>query len=206
MESAVSGPIPFSASRSARKRQVGAANIRSSDPPHRASRNATKFFSRCAFCRKYPEERMSFSNFGNDTSRMPATLSLLAARRLAIARSTFVHEVFCVRIAPTMTSNGVSAGHQCCRPQARASLRYIARTAASGFSVGPTAADILLATMRYILRFLWNATRGHRLAPWRSPYLRWRIETYTGIKMQSIGFLEWTGEMERYARVKPKNP
>jgi hypothetical protein len=53
--------------------------------------------------------------------------------------------------------------------------------------------------------------------------LRWRIETYTGLKMQSIGFLEfwgfswrerrelvrfltWTGEMERYARVKPKNP
>ena len=84
-------------------------------------------------------------------------------------------------------------------------------------------ADILITAMHYILRFLWNATRGHRLAPWRSPYLRWRIETYTGIKMQSIGFLEffgftwreraelfrflkWTGEMERYARVKPKNP
>ena len=87
----------------------------------------------------------------------------------------------------------------------------------------PLAADILVATMRYILRFLWNATRGHHLTPWRSAYLRWRIETYTGIKMQSIGFLEffgftwrerrellrflkWTGEMERYARVKPKNP
>ena len=82
---------------------------------------------------------------------------------------------------------------------------------------------IPLKHIGYILRFLWNATRGHRLAPWRSPYLRWRIETYTGIKMQSIGFLEffeftwrerrellrflaWTGEMERYARVKPKNP
>lgn len=85
------------------------------------------------------------------------------------------------------------------------------------------AADILIAIMRYILRFLWNATRGHHLTPWRSAYLRWRIETYTGIKMQSIGFLEfcgftwrermdllrflkWTGEMERYARAKPKNP
>ena len=45
----------------------------------------------------------------------------------------------------------------------------------------------------YILRFLWNATRGHRLAPWRSAYLRWRIETYTGLKMQSIGFLEFWG-------------
>ncbi len=88
---------------------------------------------------------------------------------------------------------------------------------------GNRVADILITPMHYILRFLWNATRGHRLAPWRSPYLRWRIETYTGIKMQSIGFLEflgftwrervelfrflkWTGEMERYARVKPKNP
>ncbi len=96
---------------------------------------------------------------------------------------------------------------------------------AEEWAVGKTGrhADILIAAMHYILRFLWNATRGHRLAPWRSPYLRWRIETYTGIKMQSIGFLEffgftwrervelfrflkWTGEMERYARVKPKNP
>lgn len=77
--------------------------------------------------------------------------------------------------------------------------------------------------MRYILRFLWNATRGHHLAPWRSPYLRWRLETYTGVKMHKIGFfefvsfmwrekrqlvrfLQWTADMEQYARVKPKNP
>ena len=77
--------------------------------------------------------------------------------------------------------------------------------------------------MWYLLRFLWNATRGHHLAPWRSPYLRWRIETYTGVKMKDIGFLEffefmwkeraelfrflqWTAEMERSARPKPKNP
>ena len=45
--------------------------------------------------------------------------------------------------------------------------------------------------MRYMLRFLWNATRGHRLTPWRSPYLLWRIETYCGVKMQQIGFLEF---------------
>lgn len=76
--------------------------------------------------------------------------------------------------------------------------------------------------MRYIVRFLWNASKGHRLAPWRSPYLRWRIETYCGVKMDQVGFLEfwgflwreriqilhflkWTGQMERYARPKPKN-
>jgi len=77
--------------------------------------------------------------------------------------------------------------------------------------------------MWQILRLLWNATRGHRLAPWRSPYLCWRIETYCGVKMSQVGFLEfwgfmwrersellrylkWTSRMERYARVKPKNP
>ena len=77
--------------------------------------------------------------------------------------------------------------------------------------------------MKKILRFLWKATRGYRLTPWRSPYLRWRIETYTGLKMDKIGFfefwaflwrerealirfLEWTATMEDYAKPKPKNP
>ena len=77
--------------------------------------------------------------------------------------------------------------------------------------------------MGKILKFFWNSTRGYHLTPWRSPYLRWRMETYTGVKMKDIGFLEfwefmwkerrelarflkWTAEMERYARVKPKNP
>lgn len=76
--------------------------------------------------------------------------------------------------------------------------------------------------MNYTLRFLWNATRGHHLTPWRSPYLRWRIETYSGVKMKEIGFLEfwefvwherqnlsrflkWAAEMETYARPKPKS-
>jgi len=36
------------------------------------------------------------------------------------------------------------------------------------------------------IRFLWNATRGHRLAPWRSEYLKWRIETYSGKKADSL--------------------
>jgi hypothetical protein len=77
--------------------------------------------------------------------------------------------------------------------------------------------------MWYITRFLWNATRGYHLAPWRSPYLRWRIETYSGLKADKIGFLEfwrfmwherhqlerflkWTADMDQYARPKPKNP
>ena len=36
------------------------------------------------------------------------------------------------------------------------------------------------------LRFLWNSTRGHRLRPWRSPYLRWRLETYSGLHAEQI--------------------
>jgi len=37
-----------------------------------------------------------------------------------------------------------------------------------------------------MLRFLWIATRGYRMRPWDSPYLRWRIETYSGIPAESI--------------------
>jgi len=67
------------------------------------------------------------------------------------------------------------------------------------------------------VRFLWNATRGHRLAPWRSPFLRWRVETYSGQKAETLKmsdvlgfmwterwellrFLRWTGQMQREAR------
>ena len=66
------------------------------------------------------------------------------------------------------------------------------------------------------IRFLWNATRGHRLKPWRSPYLRWRLETYSGKKAETLElndfwdflasergqilrFSKWLGEMQGYA-------
>ncbi len=64
------------------------------------------------------------------------------------------------------------------------------------------------------VRFLWDAAKGYRLRPWRSPYLRWRIETYSGMKADQIGFgafwrfmwkerrrlglfLRWTAGMDR---------
>lgn len=57
--------------------------------------------------------------------------------------------------------------------------------------------------------------RGHWLRPWRSPYLRWRIETYSGVPADTIDarafwkflfqekgrllhFLAWTAEMDSY--------
>ena len=69
-------------------------------------------------------------------------------------------------------------------------------------------------TMFAQLRFLWNATRGHRLAPWRSEFLRWRVETYSGkaaetltskdvlsflwtSRWELLAFLGWIGRMDR---------
>ncbi len=43
--------------------------------------------------------------------------------------------------------------------------------------------------------FLWDSTRGSRLKPWASPYLRWRIETYWGTPAASLdrqSFFEFT--------------
>jgi hypothetical protein len=64
------------------------------------------------------------------------------------------------------------------------------------------------------LRFIWNATRGHRLAPWRSEYLLWRVETYSGKRADTLtagdvlhfvwvsrwellSYLAWIGRMDR---------
>lgn len=58
-----------------------------------------------------------------------------------------------------------------------------------------------------MLRILWGLTRGYRVRPWRSPYLRWRIETYSGMHAERITAREfwnftWTQrtELVRYLR------
>ena len=68
------------------------------------------------------------------------------------------------------------------------------------------------------LRFVWNATRGHRLRPWRSEYLKWRIETYSGKKAETLQakdviaflwaekgnllrFLHWTNEIDQVKKL-----
>ena len=72
-------------------------------------------------------------------------------------------------------------------------------------------------------RFLWQASRGYRLRPWRSPYLLWRVETYSGMAADSIGvgafwrflwrerralagYLRWTGEMRANMPPTPRRP
>jgi hypothetical protein len=39
-----------------------------------------------------------------------------------------------------------------------------------------------------MIGLLWRLGRGYRLCPWKSPYLRWRIETYWGVHADAIGF------------------
>ena len=73
-----------------------------------------------------------------------------------------------------------------------------------------------------MLRFLLRANRGYWLQPHRNPYLRWRIETYSGIKAESITpagfwrflsanhrdllrFLRWTDDMARRSRARGRS-
>jgi len=76
--------------------------------------------------------------------------------------------------------------------------------------------------MLAILKFLYYATKGHRLRPWRSPYLRWRIETFSGVhaenvdrhiffsflwqqRHQLVHFLRWIGEIRAVAATQPES-
>jgi hypothetical protein len=63
----------------------------------------------------------------------------------------------------------------------------------------------------------WVAARGYRLRPWKSPYLRWRLETFLGEEAHQPGaraffsllwrhraalrkFLRWAAERRRERR------
>ncbi len=55
--------------------------------------------------------------------------------------------------------------------------------------------------------FLWLASRGYRLRPWASPYLRWRIETYSGMPAENLdrsSFMKfvWRERQSLYAYLK----
>ena len=51
-----------------------------------------------------------------------------------------------------------------------------------------------------MLGAIWRLSKGYRLRPWSSPYLRWRIETYSGLAADSISaraFWEFTWRNRR---------
>lgn len=41
--------------------------------------------------------------------------------------------------------------------------------------------------MLMALRYYWMAAKGYRLRPWRSPYIRWRMETFFGQEASALG-------------------
>ena len=68
--------------------------------------------------------------------------------------------------------------------------------------------------MLYALHYYWITAKGYRLRPWASPYLRWRLETFFGGDMHTLGpgeffrlmwrerrrfsrFLAWSAERRR---------
>ena len=74
-----------------------------------------------------------------------------------------------------------------------------------------------------MIRILWRLTRGYRLRPWRSPYLRWRLETYWGVHADRVRFsdfwsfawdrrrdllryLRWAARMDRAVRGRAAGP
>lgn len=65
--------------------------------------------------------------------------------------------------------------------------------------------------------YYWNAARGYRLRPWKSPYLRWRFETFLGPEAGQLtarkflqlswkyrdrmrAFVDWAAERRRFQR------
>jgi hypothetical protein len=64
------------------------------------------------------------------------------------------------------------------------------------------------------LSYYWTASKGYRFRPWRSPYIRWRMETFFGPAAEPLDagrffslmwrerkrlaeFLRWTREFRR---------
>ena len=75
----------------------------------------------------------------------------------------------------------------------------------------------LVRLMFKTLRYYWNVARGYRLKPWKSPYLRWRFETFLGKEGANLDarkffrlswkyrdnmmrFVDWTAERRRVQR------
>jgi len=72
-----------------------------------------------------------------------------------------------------------------------------------------------------MILLLWRLTRGYRLRPWKSPYLRWRLETYWCVHADQVTFrefwsltwrerrallryLRWAAEMDRESHRVPR--
>jgi len=69
------------------------------------------------------------------------------------------------------------------------------------------------------LRYYWIAAKGYRLRPWKSPYIRWRMETFFGEQAAALdaraffrllwrergrlrAFLRWADQRRREQRAR----
>lgn len=50
------------------------------------------------------------------------------------------------------------------------------------------------------LRYYWIVASGYRLRPWRSPYLRWRLETFLGPQAADLNAVKFFRILWRYRR------
>jgi len=41
------------------------------------------------------------------------------------------------------------------------------------------------------LRYYWIISKGHRITPWKSPYIQWRMETFFGHDAGKFFSLMW---------------
>jgi len=74
-------------------------------------------------------------------------------------------------------------------------------------------AQVMFKTLQYY----WNAARGYRLKPWKSPYICWRFETFLGSEAANMSaskffrltwkyrqhmeeFVDWAAERRRVQR------
>lgn len=129
IESAVSGPMPLTSSNCSRKTFVSSDFMRFILLLKLVARKLRKFLSLFALMLKYP------AGLINDASCLCDILCRVFALRhflyfkLLIAFSTFPQFVFCVRMAPTAISKGVSPGHHCWGPRESKSVSYISTSA-----------------------------------------------------------------------------
>jgi hypothetical protein len=69
------------------------------------------------------------------------------------------------------------------------------------------------------VRYYWITTKGYRLRPWASPYIRWRMETFYGAQAEGLDarkfcrilwrdrarmrrFIAWVSERRREQRAR----
>jgi hypothetical protein len=82
--------------------------------------------------------------------------------------------------------------HSLSRPGGNCSIHAHPTAPGSPPDAGEGTADLLNA-----IRYYWITAKGYRLRPWRSPYLRWRLETFFGPDAANLDARQFFGYLWR---------